>query len=76
MTIKELDPVILEEDIPSHGLKRGDMGAVVAIYGDGVVEVEFVTASGHTQALLTLTGNQIRPLSAMDIPAARKLDAA
>lgn len=76
MTIKQLDPVVLEEDIPSHGLKRGDMGAVVMIYEEGVVEVEFVTASGRTQALLTLTSRQVRPLSAMDIPAVRKLDAA
>ena len=40
------------------------------------IEVEFVTASGHTQALLTLTPKQIRPVGPRDIPAVRQLSAA
>ncbi|MBI2163747.1 MAG: DUF4926 domain-containing protein [candidate division NC10 bacterium] len=27
--IRELDTVVLTHDIPEHGLKRGDVGAVV-----------------------------------------------
>jgi hypothetical protein len=37
--------------MPSHGLKSGDVGAVVQ-YSTDAIEVEFVTASGHTQALM------------------------
>ena len=50
---KELDPVVLVRDIPESGLRAGDLGAVVQTYGTAAVEVEFVSARGHTQALLT-----------------------
>jgi Domain of unknown function (DUF4926) len=32
--IKELDTIVLAEDIPEHGLKRGDLGTVVLLHGD------------------------------------------
>ncbi len=76
MSIKELDTVVLEADLPSHGLKRGDIGAVVEVYSPEAVEGEFVTASGHTLALLTLTTNHIRPVGPKDIPVVRQLDVA
>ena len=42
--IRELDAVVLTHDIPEHGLKKGDVGAVVHCYADGAAwEVEFVT---------------------------------
>ncbi len=61
MNIKTLDTIVLEEDLPAYGLKRGDIGAVVESYSQDTFEVEFVTASGRTQALLPLHLNQIRP---------------
>lgn len=76
MNIKTLDTIVLEEDLPAYGLKRGDIGAVVESYSQDTFEVEFVTASGRTQALLPLPLNQIRPIGPQDIPAVRKLDAA
>ena len=76
MKIKELDTVVLEKDLPTHGLKRGDIGAVVQIYSPEEIEVEFVTASGRTQALVHLHASQIRPVGPQDIPAVRNLDAA
>ena len=76
MKIKELDTVVLEKDLPTYGLKRGDIGAVVEIYSPDEMEVEFVTASGRTQALIQLHASQIRPVSPQDIPAVRNLDAA
>ena len=76
MSIKELDTVVLETDMPSHDLRRGDIGAVVQIYTSEAIEVEFVRASGHTQALITLTPSQIRPVGPKDIPAVRQLDPA
>lgn len=54
MCISELDTVVLKADLPHHGLKKGDVGAVVEVYAPDAFEVEFVTASGHTQALVTL----------------------
>ena len=76
MSIKILDTVVLEVDLPSHGLKMGDVGAVVEVYSNEAVEVEFVTASGHTQALVTLTPKQVRPVGPRDIPSVRQLSAA
>ena len=76
MTIKLLDVVMLEVDIASHGLKRGDIGAVVELYQDGAVEVEFVTAGGFTKALLTLSLGQFSPLDPQDMLAVRRLHAA
>ncbi len=29
MDMKQLDTIVLEEDLPNHGLERGDIGAVV-----------------------------------------------
>jgi len=76
MTIKLLDVVMLEVDIASHGLKRGDIGAVVELYQDGAVEVEFVTAGGFTKAWLTLSLGQFSPLDPQDMLAVRRLHAA
>lgn len=76
MALSELDTVVLKIDLPQHGLKKGDVGAVVEVYGPDAVEVEFVTASGHTQALVTLSTDQARPVGPKDILAVRQLDAA
>jgi hypothetical protein len=76
MSICELDTVVLTTDLPQHGLKKGDIGAVVEVYSPEGFEVEFVTASGHTQAVLTLRSDQIRPVGSKDILAVRQRDAA
>jgi hypothetical protein len=57
-----LDSVRLARDIPDAGLHRGDIGAIVEVFADGTCEVEFVAASGRTQALLTLPGADLQPL--------------
>jgi hypothetical protein len=75
--IKELDTVALTSDLPEHGLKRGDVGAVVLVHGNrAAFEVEFVAYDGHTVALLTLEPAKLRALRESDIPHARELDAA
>jgi len=76
MAISELDTVALVEDLPRHDLKKGDLGAVVSVYSTDALEVEFVTAAGRTQALVTLSSEQIRPVGSQDILAVRRLDAA
>jgi hypothetical protein len=68
---KVLDTVVLAADLPEHGLKAGDLGAVVEIYSDKAVEVEFVAGSGRTQALLTLSLEQVRPIAPNDMPSVR-----
>lgn len=76
MTVKVLDTVVLTKDLPQHSLKQGDVGAVVEVYPPDGVEVEYVTGSGHTQALVTLKMSEVRPVGATDILAVRKVDAA
>lgn len=76
MTIKVLDTVVLEKDMPDHGLQRGDIGAVVEVYDPDGLEIEFVTGSGKTQALVTLNASDVRLIADSDILAVRSLDAA
>lgn len=71
MKFAELDTVVLRHDIPEHGLRTGDVGAVVEVYGEQGIEVEFVQASGQTKALLTLKSSDVRAVAANDILAVR-----
>lgn len=76
MNLTELDTIVLTVDIEDHNLKLGDIGAVVTVLAPDTYDVEFVTASGRTQALVTLTSSQIRPVSANDLPTVRRLGVA
>ena len=76
MKISILDTVVLEKDLPINGLKKGDIGAVVETYEPDGLEVEFVTGTGETQAIVTLNIEDIRTISDKDILAVRSLDAA
>ena len=67
----ELDTVVLVRDVPEAGLRTGDLGAIVQTYGAEAVEVEFVTASGRTQALLTLPIKDVRAVRDNDLLAVR-----
>ena len=73
MNFKELDTVVLDRDLPEHGLRRGDLGAVVQVYDPDGLEVEFVTASGRTQALVTLKVGDVRAVSDQDLISVRTL---
>ena len=66
--IQELDIAVLTHDIEEHGLKKGDVGAVVHCYLDEqAFEVEFVTGEGSTAAVLTLSSADIRPMGKSEI---------
>jgi len=67
------EDLTLAEDIPDHGLQAGDLGTVVEVYAGGGVEVEFVTGSGATQALLTLSERDIRKVEPHDLLTTRRL---
>ena len=73
MKYKLLDTVVLARDLPQHGLRAGDLGAVVDVYEPDGLEVEFVTASGKTQALITLNVNDVRPVQENDLVAVRSV---
>ena len=76
MNFKILDTVVLQRDLPENNLCRGDIGAIVEIYEPDGLEVEFVTGSGETQALVTLKFDEVRLVLGSDILAVRSMDAA
>ena len=69
-----LDTVVLTRDIRDAGLRQGDLGAIVEVYGPDGFEVEFVAASGRTQALVTLTADDIRHVGDQDLVSVRPLE--
>jgi hypothetical protein len=71
MTYQLLDTIVLDRDLPEHGLRKGDLGAIVEIYEPDAFEVEFVAASGRTAALLTLTTRDVRPVADDDLVSVR-----
>lgn len=71
MTPALLDSVVLEHDLPDHGLRRGDLGAVVEVYAPDAFAVEFVAASGRTQALVTLHPDDVHGVHDDDLVSVR-----
>ena len=74
MKFKTLETVALARDLPEHGLRRGDLGAIAAIFEPDALEVEFVRLSGRTQALVTLQRSDVRPVGDDDLMTVRKRD--
>jgi len=73
MRYRVLDTVVLNRDLPMHELRAGDLGAIVEVYEPDGIEVEFVTASGRTDALVTLRTEDVRPAADTDRVAVRML---
>ena len=73
MMYKLLDTVVLDRELPEHSLRSGDLGAVVQVYEPDGLEIEFVTASGKTQALVTLHFSDVRPVQDGDLIAVRSV---
>lgn len=72
-TLSELQKVVLTKDLSDYGLKVGDMGTVVAVWGDGdSYDVEFVRGDGSTIAVLTLHKAQVRAMTGTEIPSVRE----
>ena len=75
--MQELDMVVLEHDLKEYDLQRGDIGAIVHRYTNGLAfEVEFVTGEGQTLAVLTLKPEDIRLMGQREILHVRELLAA
>lgn len=58
-SIQLLDVVALTEDVPRHGLVRGQVGTVVESFGPDTFEVEFTDDGGRAYALAPLRASQL-----------------
>ncbi len=77
MRIKEHDCVVLTADLPDEKLAAGDVGTVVHLHKDGkAYEVEFVTLTGQTIAVVTVEKADVRPVGKREITHARDLEPA
>ncbi len=73
--IKELNQIVLKEDLPKHGLQSGDIGTVVLIHQNGKgYEVEFVALDGETIAVVSLFVNQVRSIKEREIANVRAVE--
>jgi hypothetical protein len=68
-----LETVVLERDIPERGLRRGDLRAVVELYEPDGLDVDFVRASGKTQALMTLKTSDVLGVRDEDLVSVRSV---
>jgi hypothetical protein len=60
--VKLYDVVALTEDLPEHGLLRGQVGTAIEQYEEGVFEVEFSDHQGVTYAMVVLKEEQLMVL--------------
>jgi len=60
--IETLSVVALLQDLPEHGLVRGQVGTVVEDLAPGVYEVEFCDDDGRTYAMASLKADQLMRL--------------
>ena len=60
--MKRLAVVALLEDLPVHGLRRGQVGTIVEEFGQGAYEVEFSDGDGQTYAMAALRADQLMKL--------------
>lgn len=66
--MNEHDTVVLTRPLPDHGLKAGDVGAIVHVHNSGkAFEVEFVAGGGATMALVTLDADDLRAVADSEI---------
>jgi hypothetical protein len=72
--IHEHDRVVLTASLPEECLEAGDIGAVIHVYPrHEAYEVEFVTLTGETAAVVTVAAEKVRPVASTEIPHAREL---
>ncbi|MBD2753366.1 DUF4926 domain-containing protein [Spirosoma validum] len=54
-----LDTVVLLSDLPTEKLRKGSLGAIVEVFGNGSFLVEFADLNGVTYALPVLAATQL-----------------
>jgi len=57
--LKSPDVVALTEDLPEHGLLRGQVGTVVEELGGDTFEVEFADDAGRPYLIVPVAGRQL-----------------
>jgi hypothetical protein len=57
--IKLLDMVALTENLPSEGLRRGEVGTVVEKWDDSVFEIEFSDDAGTAYAFAAVPAEKL-----------------
>ena len=68
--VKEHDVVALTEDVPSEGLRKGDVGAVVHCYQAGdIYEVEFIDEHGRTKRIASIPASRLMKLNLLSLTA-------
>ncbi len=73
--IEEHDRVVLTTKEPDAGLEPGDVGTVVHMYSEGeAFEVEFVTLTGDTVAMLAIDRDEVRPVQSRELTHARSVE--
>ena len=63
--------MVLKHDHDEYGLRTGDLGAVVEVYEPNGIEVKFVSASGRTEALVTLSEDDVPSVGDHDLVSVR-----
>jgi hypothetical protein len=77
MNLKEHEPVVLTRSHSESSLEAGDVGTIVHVHqGGAAYEVEFMTLTGRTVAVITVPASDIRPVSQRDVSHVRQLSAA
>lgn len=72
--IKELERVVLTKDLDGEHLVTGDIGTVVMVHGGGTgYEVEFMTLTGETLAVVTVEADTIRAIAPREIAHVREV---
>ena len=70
--IKEHDRVVLTIDLPTEGLKAGDVGTIIHVHRKGeAFEIEFLTLHGETAAIATVPVAHVRPVTQRDMTHSR-----
>ncbi|WP_112903251.1 DUF4926 domain-containing protein [Salinibacter ruber] len=73
--IEEHDRVVLTTKEPDAGLEPGDVGTVVHVYSEGeAFEVEFVTLTGDTVAVLAIDRDEVRPVQSRELTHAHSVE--
>ena len=63
---EEHEVIVLTADLPEEGLEAGDMGTIVSVAPEGFL-VEFMTHTGRTVAIASVSRDQVRAVSDFDV---------
>lgn len=75
--IQEFEQAVLMVDLPEDGLVVGDVGTVVDITTNGkAATLEFFNFAGKTVAVVLVSIDQVRPVSANEVMHARPVKSA